>query len=145
MTYIADQCHTILKMNLNMGCVVYSSAKGDLTKLGLIDPVLDQLFLCASNTVLRDTGNVDKGLRSGQLLSSNSLRMLDRATESDCYEIERWGVDKVKEMSERANWDFRYLTEFTWAYLSAKSFLNICGSSGLSCKFFLTTAIRSIY
>jgi|GEM_PF-4333175 len=118
-----------------MGCFAYSSAIIDFANNRPLDPILASLFLTASSFILKETDNADEGLRLGRLLSKNSVRMLDRATNEDCLVIEHWGVAKVKEMNEQSSWDFRYLTEFTWAYLSAKHFLSICASSGLSIQF----------
>lgn len=128
-----------------MGCIVYSSAISDFRKHILIDPLIDQLFNNANEFVLDQTGKVDEGLRMGHLLSSITVRMLDRATSEDCFVAGRWPTEKVKEMFDKAQWDFRYLTEHTWAYLSAKQFLTVCEKAGLSIRFFFGEEERDKY
>lgn len=85
--------------------------------------------------ILKDTGEVDKGLKLGRLLANSAVRMLDRATRTDCFGLDEWNAQKVKWMHKNACWDFRYLTEHTWAYLSAKHLLSICAISNLSIQF----------
>jgi hypothetical protein len=118
-----------------MGWDAHSSAKKDWENNKLKDPTTDKLFKNAELYVKRKSGTVDGYLRMAGLDCSACAEMLEKATGKSAWSENDWNKDFVKRMNEKANWDFDFSQEDSWAYWSARKFLQTCAKANLSISF----------
>lgn len=95
---------------------------------------LADVFQKVSDEVKEKTGTVDGLLAKGGLDVDDCAYMLEHATGLSAWSVE-WTADYVKELNDRANWNFEYPIEDAWAYWSARRFLETCASEGLPIRF----------
>lgn len=117
-----------------MGWDACSSAKQAGSTRKLIDPDIDKLFRNADAFVKRKAEFADAGLRIGYLDCSECAHMLERATGKGAWG-DGWSVEQVQQINKEANWDFKFIKEDSWAYWSAKKFLEVCAKANLSIEF----------
>jgi histidyl-tRNA synthetase len=118
-----------------MGWDAHSSVEVDFENMKIKDNTLDQIFRERSKLIIKKAGSVDGAFRLGSLDVSTCARMLEKATSESCWTEDGWSIEKVKELSAGANWDFHYVKRDYWAYLSAKEFLSTCAENNLSISF----------
>lgn len=101
----------------------------------LINDQLDIAFKNAASFVKKKTGRVDPELHLGMLDNSCCAHFLYKATGVSVYDQEGWSINKVHLIRKKANWNFEFDKEFSWAYWSAKKFLEVCARKNLAIYF----------
>lgn len=122
-----------------MGWDSNSSAKFRLItepshRLELINPEYRDAFKKASDYVKRKAATVDWLLEFGGLDCSACAEMLEEATGESCWGP-KWNREKVQKLNSNANWDFDYDPTLSWAYWSARKYLETCAKLNLIIKF----------
>lgn len=92
-------------------------------------------FKQAALEVANEAGNVDFLLHIGALDAFACGNILEQVTGESVYNEKSWSSDFVKELNEKADWDFKVAKEDLWAYLSVKKFLELCAELDLRVKF----------
>lgn len=109
-----------------------SSDMYNYRKQEFVDKVIGLAFVNASKEVVKTAKFVDSGLAFGDLNCKDSRNMLKKAIPEHNF-FEDLKVQDVIEMEE--NWDFKYSEEESWAYWSARKFIEVCKKHNLSIRF----------
>lgn len=121
-----------------MGWDAHSVVKLALSKnlkARIVNKHLRKVFEDIAEEVKTMCGTVDGHLHLGGLDVSRCGEMLSYATGQSVYDERGWPADFVRNLNERANWEFPIDENDGWAYWSAKKFLETCAKEGLSITF----------
>lgn len=92
-------------------------------------------FQAAAEQLKAEGHIVDVYLSSCGLDVSDCGNMLEKATNCSVYDELGWSPELTKKINDSANWQFDVSLDDQWAYLSAKTFLNLCAKLNLGIKF----------
>ena len=116
-----------------MGWDAFANIERDWDKKIVKVSAINKEFKKASKYVQKKTGAVDWLLTMGGLDVSTCGNMLERATNESVYKD--WDAELVQKLNKSAYWGFEYDKAESWAYYSAKKFLEICAKFDLSIRF----------
>jgi phage FluMu protein Com len=117
-----------------MGWDAHTNAEKDWDKKCLKSKKLNNAFSKADEFVKKKAGSVDCYLFMAGLDCSACAKMLEEATGKSCYDDD-WEAKNIEKIYLKSNWNFEYKQEDTWAYWSAKKFLELCSKFKLTVTF----------
>lgn len=117
-----------------MGWDAFSSAKYDFSKERFDKKGHQKAFKDAMKFIQKKSGTADGGVQHGWLDCRICGEMLEKATGKSVWD-DPWSIDEVIETNKCAQWDFKYNEGDSWAYWSARKFLETCAQLKLSIRF----------
>lgn len=92
-------------------------------------------FAIVSRQVNLVANGVDALLADGALDCTDCARMIEKACDVTCWTETPWTANYVQMLFLKSNWDFEFDEKKSWAYYSAKAFLETCAKLRLGITF----------